>query len=289
MFNGSTTASPILFGIYDTTNVQEAARISAARNFIVGKVVDSGQKLQISGNVLIDGTTSGSYITTINQTNTNTDNSFGLLIRGGTSVNDYALRIQNAAATANLLSVTGSGNVGINTITPTARLYAIGNSTTEEIFYAEKSTASFTGNVITSLTYTASGTGWNHFVGYSDIGGVTNIKILGNGNIQNANNSYGAISDIKLKENIVDTSDKLNDLLKVKIRNFNLIGQQMKQIGVIAQELENIFPNLIEETNDIDKNGVNLGTTTKSVKYSVFIPILIKAMQELNAKIENLK
>ena len=53
IFNGSTTASPILFGIYDTTNVAEAARISAARNFIVGKTTDSGQKLQISGQALI--------------------------------------------------------------------------------------------------------------------------------------------------------------------------------------------------------------------------------------------
>lgn len=50
MFNGSTTASPILFGIYGTTNVQEAARISAARNFLVGTVTDGGQRLQISGN-----------------------------------------------------------------------------------------------------------------------------------------------------------------------------------------------------------------------------------------------
>lgn len=49
MFNGSTTASPILFGIYDTTNVQEAARISAARNLLVGGTIDSGEKLQISG------------------------------------------------------------------------------------------------------------------------------------------------------------------------------------------------------------------------------------------------
>jgi len=61
MFNGSTTASPILFGIYDTTNVAEAARISASRNFIVGKVVDSGERLQIAGNSLFSST-SGTLI-----------------------------------------------------------------------------------------------------------------------------------------------------------------------------------------------------------------------------------
>jgi hypothetical protein len=65
MFNGSTTASPILFGIYDTTNVQEAARISAARNFLIGTTTDGGQKLQISGSAratsyYLDGMTAGS-------------------------------------------------------------------------------------------------------------------------------------------------------------------------------------------------------------------------------------
>ena len=51
IFNGSTTASPILFGIYDAAavNIQEAARISAARNFLIGTTTDAGQKLQVSG------------------------------------------------------------------------------------------------------------------------------------------------------------------------------------------------------------------------------------------------
>jgi len=64
MFNGSTTASPILFGIYDTTNVQEAARISAARNFLIGTTTDGGQKLQVNGGArttgyYLNGMTSG--------------------------------------------------------------------------------------------------------------------------------------------------------------------------------------------------------------------------------------
>jgi hypothetical protein len=64
MFNGSTTASPILFGIYDTTNVQEAARISAARNFLIGTTTDSGEKLIVSGVSRFNGniTTNSSFI-----------------------------------------------------------------------------------------------------------------------------------------------------------------------------------------------------------------------------------
>ena len=55
IFNGSTTASPMLFGIYDTTNVQEAARISAARNFLIGTTTDNGSKLQVNGTGRITG------------------------------------------------------------------------------------------------------------------------------------------------------------------------------------------------------------------------------------------
>tara|TARA_R110002020_G_scaffold173984_2_gene364989 strand:+ start:1482 stop:5582 length:4101 start_codon:yes stop_codon:yes gene_type:complete len=133
--------------------------------------------------------------------------------------------------------------------------------------------------------------------------GSTGIRVIiqSNGDLENTHNSYGGISDIKLKENIIDATPKLNDLLKVKIRNYNLIESDKKQIGVIAQELEEIFPSMISESPDIedreitDKEGnvttekVDLGTTTKSVKYSVFVPMLIKAIQEQQTIIEDLK
>jgi hypothetical protein len=119
--------------------------------------------------------------------------------------------------------------------------------------------------------------------------GQNRFKVLSNGNVQNTNNSYGAISDVKLKENIVDASPKLADLMQVKVRNYNLIGETTRQIGVVAQELETVFPSMVDESFDRDAEGNDLGTTTKSVKYSVFVPMLIKAMQEQQAIIESLK
>ena len=127
------------------------------------------------------------------------------------------------------------------------------------------------------------------------------LVIYGNGDVQNVNNAYGQYSDLKLKENISDGTPKLNDLLKVKVKNFNFIGSDIKQIGVIAQELEEIFPSMISESPDTedrevtDEEGnvtteiVDLGTVTKSVKYSVFTPMLIKAIQEQQTIIEDLK
>lgn len=112
------------------------------------------------------------------------------------------------------------------------------------------------------------------------------LIIWSNGNVINRNNSYGGYSDIKLKENIVDATPKLDDLMKVKIRNYNLIGDDKKQIGVVAQELEEVFPGMIDESKIPDSEDETL---YKGVKYSVFVPILIKAIQELKADNDSLK
>jgi hypothetical protein len=124
---------------------------------------------------------------------------------------------------------------------------------------------------------------------YNTPAGAWKLRVADSGNVTNTNNSYGAISDVKLKENITDATPKLDDLLKVKIKNFNYIGNEEKQLGVIAQELEQVFPGMIEIHNDKDKEGNDLGTTTKSVKYSVFVPMLIKAIQEQQQQIQELK
>ena len=157
------------------------------------------------------------------------------------------------------------------------------------------------------------------------VGGIGKAVILANGNFQSATNSYGSTSDIKLKENIVDTSPKLEKLMHVKVRNFNYIGDEQKQIGVVAQEIEQIFPSIVYETKDtkqvevkkvrqvIDKEAVlsedgvvleeatykdeeyteletvETGETTKNVKYSVIYMMMLKAMQEQQETINDLK
>ena len=70
IFNGSTTASPMLFGIYDAgaVNVQEAARISAARNFLIGKTTDSGEKLQVNGTGIFTANNVGLTVQSLSST-----------------------------------------------------------------------------------------------------------------------------------------------------------------------------------------------------------------------------
>ena len=120
--------------------------------------------------------------------------------------------------------------------------------------------------------------------------GTNSFIVWTNGNVQNTNNSYGAISDIKLKENIVDASSQWDDLKAIQVRNYNFIeGQTHTQIGVVAQEVETVSPGLVSESPDRDKDGSDLGTTTKSVNYSVLYMKAVKALQEAMTRIETLE
>lgn len=120
--------------------------------------------------------------------------------------------------------------------------------------------------------------------------GTNSFIVYTNGNVVNTNNSYGAISDAKLKENIVDASSQWEDIKDIRVRNYNFIeGQTHTQIGVVAQEVETVSPGLVTESLDIDGEGNDLGTTTKSVNYSVLYMKAVKALQEAMDRIETLE
>lgn len=119
---------------------------------------------------------------------------------------------------------------------------------------------------------------------------ATNLGIFTNGNVVNTNNSYGAISDVKLKENIVDANSQWDDLKSLQVRNYNFKeGQTHTQIGLVAQEVELVSPGLVSESPDRDAEGNDLGTVTKSVNYSVLYMKAVKALQEAMERIEQLE
>ena len=182
--------------------------------------------------------------------------------------------------------IDSSGNLLVGTTTANGKITASTAATNARVLTAASTSASFAATQIVSVSAATAGTSWYHFAGYSSNEGTNNIFIYGNGNVVNANNSYGAISDAKLKENVTDATPKLDKLQQVRVVNYNLIGEKQKQLGVIAQELEQIFPSMIDESPDRDAEGNDLGTTTKSVKYSVFVPMLIKSIQELKVIVD---
>ena len=121
-------------------------------------------------------------------------------------------------------------------------------------------------------------------------GSPRTFQVLANGNVANTNNSYGSISDIKLKENIVDASSQWDDIKDIRVRNYNFIeGQTHTQLGVVAQEIELVSPGLVSESPDLDADGNDLGTVTKSVSYSVLYMKAVKALQEAMTRIETLE
>ena len=100
------------------------------------------------------------------------------------------------------------------------------------------------------------------------------FRVLPDGTVQSKNAVYGALSDERIKTDIHSTAGKLDDLLKVNIVNYRLKAEpDTKMLGVVAQELEKIFPGMV----DTDEDGL------KSVKYSIFTPMLVKGVQELHA------
>jgi hypothetical protein len=108
---------------------------------------------------------------------------------------------------------------------------------------------------------------------FSVFGNAGEFRVYGNG-------TYATISDARIKENVVDATPKLQDLMNVRIVNYNIIGDEQKQLGVIAQELSQVFPSLVDNGESEDE--------TKAVRYSVFVPMLIKAIQEQQAIIADL-
>jgi hypothetical protein len=125
-----------------------------------------------------------------------------------------------------------------------------------------------------------------------DSGATPRFQIWSSGNCINVNNSYGAVSDEKLKTGIVDARSYWADFKNVQFRKFKLKSKGENGtylLGVIAQEIETIFPSLVEESPDFDESDgkrEDLGTTTKSVKYSVLNQIGLKVVQELQTRLE---
>jgi hypothetical protein len=149
-------------------------------------------------------------------------------------------------------------------------------------------------NVLQVRSSAAAGTGSNVFAGFhgatSTITGTVSVIIRTNGNVVNTNNSYGAISDIKLKENIVDANSQWDDIKALRPVNYNFKeGQTHTQIGLVAQEVELVSPGLVSESPDRDGEGNDLGTVTKSVNYSVLYMKAVKALQEAMERIETLE
>ena len=110
-------------------------------------------------------------------------------------------------------------------------------------------------------------------------GGETEIMSLtGTGNL--TVKTVTETSSLRYKENVVDlepVSEKVDALRPV---TYNRIGQEETEIGLIAEEVAEIFPEVVSYDDQNRPDGIN---------YTRLSAILIKAVQELSAEIKKLK
>jgi hypothetical protein len=87
-------------------------------------------------------------------------------------------------------------------------------------------------------------------------------------------------SDARLKANIVSLGSTLVRLLQIDGKTYTMKKDENKKqkIGVLAQDIEKVFPELVSESNGI-----------KSVNYQGLIPVLINALKEQQSEIDRLK
>ena len=101
--------------------------------------------------------------------------------------------------------------------------------------------------------------------------------------------TISAISDIRFKENVRDLDDGLDKIMALKPRRYDWKegkGPDIKNArGFIAQEYEQVFPDLIDEWRDPAPEGEE---PYKSVRQDL-IPVLVKAIQELKADLDATK
>ena len=115
--------------------------------------------------------------------------------------------------------------------------------------------------------------------------GTQRYQFTASGAAYNSTGTWGTISDLRLKDNVVDATGKLHDLQKLRVVNYNLKSDpEVKHIGFVAQEVETVFPSVVEVAGSDDQNK-----DIKAVKTTVLVPILVKALQEAVARIETLE
>jgi trimeric autotransporter adhesin len=258
------------------TNATERMRIDSSGNLLVGTtsvLFGSNTQISVKGN-----STNNAALVGVSHSDgsvTGYFNTYGGTLNIGSYTNSsFTFNTNNAER----MRIDSSGNLLVGT---TAQLstekFRVESSASWAVAFRTTHNTSGDINLYLEMGSNTNNTS-SYFINASTTGVGGKFYVYGNGNVQNFNNSYGAISDVSLKENIVDATPKLADLMQVQIRNYNFKTDETKtkQIGVVAQELETVFPSMIET----DKDGI------KGVKYSVFVPMLIKALQELSAKVD---
>jgi hypothetical protein len=113
--------------------------------------------------------------------------------------------------------------------------------------------------------------------------GSTERATLDNSGNFTADGNVSAYSDLALKEDIYQIENALDKVKKLRGVHFTRKENKSKEIGVVANEVERVVPELVNEHEDKE-----LGTV-KSMKYANTVGLLIEAIKDLSKEVEDLK
>jgi hypothetical protein len=183
-----------------------------------------------------------------------------------------------------VMTILQSGRVGIGTIVPANKLTVVGSVGASPIVYIKNvlNNSNADGLYVEAGSNTNVGARMEAF--FRPDGGL--IGIIRQNTLSSV--EYSTASDKRLK-NIIGTSQKgLSDLMKIKIYDYTFKSDPDKsvQTGFMAQELYDIFPQSVSKPRD---NNEPAEKNPWMVDYGSITPLIIKAVQEQQQMIDELK
>jgi hypothetical protein len=117
------------------------------------------------------------------------------------------------------------------------------------------------------------------------------MKLESDGDL-NIDGAYGTFSDSRLKENISDVSLGLDFVNSLKPREYKRVGRTRTHMGFVAQEVEAVLPDATgtslwtkSVSNTAGPDEAENLVETQGLRYEEFLAPLVKAVQELSAKV----
>jgi hypothetical protein len=168
----------------------------------------------------------------------------------------------------------------------TSSYHELRSDANSQTAFITNTNSAYTSNLIQAESSTTAGSGFNLIRLFSD--GVAQFQVRGDGVVFAQNTTIQSISDARLKENVRNASDGLNVINALRPVRYDWkegFGNDRKnQLGFIAQEVETVFPDAVSEW--AAKEG---DEAYKTVGPAALIPVLVKAIQELSAKVAALE
>jgi hypothetical protein len=220
---------------------------------------------------------------------------------------DYSTAMGFSRASGELSTAMGFGTTASGNISTAMGIYTTASG---DYSTAMSSRTTASGIYSTAMGNDTTASDYNSFViGRLNLAGstVTNSAsqfstdntafVIGNGTYDNSNNQVtrsdaltvlfdgtttiagdlSINSDARLKANIISLGSTLAKLLQIDGKTYTMKKDENKKqkIGVLAQDIEKVFPELVSESNGV-----------KSVNYQGLVPVLINALKEQDSKMK---